>query len=97
MDPLWHAASGRVFSFLCKSRCNVNATAESLELAYKMKRANEDEKKCTGWEFIQKGAKYLKIFSKKCPFDDAVGLLMNSGLFSREAIFLSRSMIVPQR
>ena len=76
----------------------MDSTADFLELAYKiLQRANEDEKKCTGWEFIQKGAKYLKIFSKKCPFDDAVGLLMNSGLFSREAIFLSRSMIVPQR
>ena len=71
----------------------MDSTAESLELAYKiLQRANEDEKKCTGWEFIQKGAKYLK----KCPFDDdTVGLL--NGLFSQEVISLSRSMTVPLR
>ena len=71
-------------AFFANSRFNEDATAKSLELAYTiLQRANDDEKKCTGWEFIQKGAKYLKIFSRRCPFDGAVGLLMNNEIYSR--------------
>ena len=60
-------------------------TSESLELAYKiLQRAPDEEKTCTGWEFINKGARYVKVFSKKCPYDDAtVGLFMDKEIYSR--------------
>ena len=59
-------------AYFANSRQSTDATSESLELAYKiLQRASDDEKRCTGWEFINKGARYVKVFSKKCSFDDA--------------------------
>ena len=72
-------------AYFANSRQSTDATSESLELAYKiLQRASDDEKQCTGWEFTNKGARYMKIFAKKCSFDDAtVGLLMDNETYSR--------------
>ena len=57
-------------AYFANSRYNFDASAYSLELIYKiLQTAKNDEKTCSGWEFIQKGAKYIKIFERLCPFD----------------------------
>ena len=68
-------------AYFANTRQSSDATSEALELAYKiLQRSLDNEKKCTGWDFIAKGARYVKVFSAKCPYeDDMVGLLMDSG------------------
>ena len=52
-------------AYFANSRHNFDATAESLELTYKiLQKAKKEEKTCSGREFIQKGAKYIKIFER---------------------------------
>ena len=72
-------------AYFANCRPSDAATYESLELAYKiLQRASDEEKQCTGWEFINKGARYVKVSSKKCQYDVAtVGLLMDHEIYSR--------------
>ena len=72
-------------AYFANCRQSDAATSELLELAYEiLQRASDEEKQCTGWEFINTGARYVKVFSKKCQYDDAtVGLLMDNEIYSR--------------
>ena len=56
-----------------------------MKLAYKLlQRSSDEEKQCTGWEFIAKGAKFVKVFSTRCPFNDrTMGLMMDKEIFDR--------------
>ena len=72
-------------AYFANTRSNTDATSEALELAYKLlQRSSDEEKQCTGWEFIAKGAKFVKVFSIRCPFNDrTMGLMMDKEIFDR--------------
>ena len=72
-------------AYFANSRISSEATAESLELAYKILQMSQDsEKKCSGWEFISKGSRYVKIFTSRCSFEnDHVARLMDNDIYSR--------------
>ena len=66
-------------AYFANTRSSTDATSEALELAYKLlQRSSDEEKQCNGWEFIAQGAKFVKVFSTRCPFvNDTVGLMMD--------------------
>ena len=72
-------------AYFANSRISSEATAASLEMAYKILQASQSsEKECSGWEFIAKGARYVKVFTSRCSFEnDHVTQLMDNEIFSR--------------
>ena len=67
------------------SRIHSEATGAALELAFKiLQLSNQDDKDCSGWDFIARGARYVKIFASKCTSGGVnVDRLMDSEIFSR--------------
>ena len=72
-------------AYFANTRHTNEATSEALELAYKiLQRAQDSEKTCSGWEFVARGSRFVKVFASKCPYeDDMVGLLMDQDIHSR--------------
>ena len=72
-------------AYFAKTRSTSEATAEALELAYKiLQRSQESEKECSGWDFLSKGSRFVKVFTSRCPYEhDTVGLLMDKEIHSR--------------
>ena len=72
-------------AYFANTRHTNEATSEALELAYKiLQRAQDSEKTCSGWEFVAKGPRFVKVFTSKCPYDDdEVGQLMDQDIHSR--------------
>ena len=65
---------------------NTRYTNEAtLEVAYKLlQRSQDTEKKCSGWEFISKGSRFVKVFANRCPHEDAMmGLFMDKEIYDR--------------
>ena len=67
------------------SRIHSEATGASLELAFKiLQLSNKDDKDCSGWDFIARGARYVKVFASRCTSEGVnVDRLMDSEIFSR--------------
>ena len=74
-----------VYSAYFANRYTNEATAEALEVAYKLlQRSQDTEKKCSGWEFISKGSRFVKVFASRCPYEDAtMGLFMDKEIYDR--------------
>ena len=72
-------------AYFANTRYTSEATSEALELAYKLlQRSQESEKGCSGWEFIAKGSRFVKVFVSKCPHeDDMMGLFMDKEIYDR--------------
>ena len=72
-------------AYFANSRYTNEATAEALEVAYKLlQRSQDTEKKCSGWEFISKGSRFVKVFANKCPHEDAMmGRFMDKEIYDR--------------
>ena len=72
-------------AYFANTRYTAEATSEALELAYKiLQRSQDSEKECSGWEFVAKGSRFVKVFASKCPYEnDMVGLLMDRDIHSR--------------
>ena len=72
-------------AYFANTRYTNEATAEALEVAYKLlQRSQDTEKKCSGWEFISKGSRFVKVFANRCPHEDAMmGLFMNKEIYDR--------------
>ena len=72
-------------AYFANTRYTSEATSEALELAYKLlQRSQDTEKKCSGWEFISKGSRFVKVFASRCPHEDAVmGLFMDKEIYDR--------------
>ena len=90
-------------AYFANTRHTNEATAEALEVAYKLlQRSQDTEKKCSGWEFISKGSRFVKVFANRCPHEDAMmdsswtrrstTDVMNSGLFCPKDTFLNPLM-----
>ena len=67
------------------ARITSEATGPALELAFKiLQLSNPDEKDCTGWEFIARGARYVKVFASKCTAARVnIDRFMDPEIFSR--------------
>ena len=67
------------------SRIHSEATGSALELAFKiLQLSNHEDKDCTGWEFIARGARYVKVFTSKCSSAGVnVDRFMDSEILSR--------------
>ena len=72
-------------AYFANTRYTNEATAEALEVAYKLlQRSQDTEKKCSGWEFISKGSRFVKVFANRCPHEDAMmGLFMDKEIYDR--------------
>ena len=72
-------------AYFANTRYTNEATAEALEVAYKLlQRSQDTEKKCSGWEFISKGSRFVKVFANRCPYEDAtMGLFMDKEIYDR--------------
>jgi len=72
-------------AYFANTRYTNEATAEALEVAYKLLQRSQDaEKKCSGWEFISKGSRFVKVFASRCPHEDAMmGLFMDKEIYDR--------------
>ena len=72
-------------AYFANTRYTSEATAEALEVAYKLlQRSQDTEKKCSGWEFISKGSRFVKVFTNRCPYEDAtMGLFMDQEIYDR--------------
>ena len=72
-------------AYFANTRYTNEATAEALEVAYKLlQRSQDTEKKCSGWEFISKGSRFVKVFANKCPHEDAMmGRFMDKEIYDR--------------
>ena len=72
-------------AYFTNTRYTSEATAEALEVAYKLlQRSQDTEKKCSGWEFISKGSRFVKVFTNRCPYEDAtMGLFMDQEIYDR--------------
>ena len=72
-------------AYFANTRYTNEATAEALEVAYKLlQRSQDTEKKCSGWEFISKGSRFMKVFANKCPYEDAMmGRFMDKEIYDR--------------
>ena len=70
-------------AYFANTRYTNEATAEALEVAYKLlQRSQDTEKKCSGWEFISKGSRFVKVFANRCPHEDAMmGLFMDKEIY----------------
>ena len=68
-------------AYFANTRYTTEATAEALELAYKiLQRSQDSEKECSGWDFVAKGSRFVKVFTSKCPYEhDMVGLVDGQG------------------
>jgi hypothetical protein len=69
-------------AYFANTRYTPEATSEALELAYKiLQRSQDSEKECSGWEFVAKGSRFVKVFTTRCPYEnDMVGLLMDEDI-----------------
>ena len=72
-------------AYFANTRYTNEATAEALEVAYKLlQRSQDTEKKCSGWEFISKGSRFVKVFTNRCPHEDAMmGRFMDKEIYDR--------------
>ena len=72
-------------AYFANTRYTNEATAEALEVDYKLlQRSQDTEKKCSGWEFISKGSRFVKVFASRCPYEDAtMGLFMDKEIYDR--------------
>ena len=72
-------------AYFANSRHTSEATAQALEVAYKLlQRAQDIEKGVSGWEFLSKGSRFVKVFASRCPYDDAtVGRFMDKEIYDR--------------
>ena len=72
-------------AYFANTRHTNEATAEALEVAYKLlQRAQDTEKKCSGWEFLSKGSRFVKVFASRCPHEDAMmGRFMDKEIYDR--------------
>ena len=72
-------------AYFANTRSIGEATAEALELAYEiLQRSQDSEKECSGWEFLSKGSRFVKVFTSRCPYEhDTIGLLMDREIHSR--------------
>ena len=72
-------------AYFANTRYTNEATAEALEVAYKLlQRSQDTEKKCSGWEFISKRSRFVKVFANRCPHEDAMmGLFMDKEIYDR--------------
>ena len=72
-------------AYFANTRHTNEATAEALEVAYKLlQRAQDTEKKCSGWEFLSKGSRFVKVFASRCPYEDAMmGRFMDKEIYDR--------------
>ena len=72
-------------AYFVNTRYTNEATAEALEVAYKLlQRSQDTEKKCSGWEFISKGSRFVKVFANRCPHEDAMmGRFMDKEIYDR--------------
>ena len=72
-------------AYFANTRHTNEATAEALEVAYKLlQRSQDTEKKCSGWEFISKGSRFVKVFANRCPHEDAMmGPFMDKEIYDR--------------
>ena len=72
-------------AYFANSRHTSEATAQALEVAYKLlQRAQDIEKKCSGWEFLSKGSRFVKVFASRCPYEDAtMGRFMDKEIYDR--------------
>ena len=72
-------------AYFANTRYTSEATAEALEVAYKLlQRSQDTEKKCSGWEFISKGSRFVKVFTNRCPYEDVtMGLFMDQEIYDR--------------
>ena len=72
-------------AYFANTRYTNEATAEALEVAYKLlQRSQDTEKKCSGWEFISKGSRFVKVFANRCPHEDAMmGRFMDKEIYDR--------------
>ena len=72
-------------AYFANTRYTSEATSEALEIAYKLlQRSQDTEKKCSGWEFISKGSRFVKVFASRCPHEDAMmGLFMDKEIYDR--------------
>ena len=72
-------------AYFANTRHTNEATAEALEVAYKLLQRSQDTvKKCSGWEFISKGSRFVKVFANRCPHEDAMmGLFMDKEIYDR--------------
>ena len=67
------------------SRIHSEATGSALELAFKiLQLSNNEDKDCSGWDFIARGARYVKVFASRCTTEGVnVDKFMDSEIFSR--------------
>ena len=72
-------------AYFANTRYTNEATAEALEVAYKLlQRSQDTEKKCSGREFISKGSRFVKVFANRCPHEDAMmGRFMDKEIYDR--------------
>ena len=72
-------------AYFANTRYTSEATSEALELAYKLlQRSQDDEKSCSGWEFITKGSRFVKVFVSRCPHEDVMmGRFMDKEIYDR--------------
>ena len=72
-------------AYFANTRYTNEATAEALEVAYKLlQRSQDTEKRCSGWEFISKGSRFVKVFANRCPHEDAMmGIFMDKEIYDR--------------
>ena len=72
-------------AYFANTRYTNEATAEALEVAYKLlQRSQDTEKKCSEWEFISKGSRFVKVFANRCPHEDAMmGRFMDKEIYDR--------------
>ena len=72
-------------AYFANTRYTNEATSEALELAYKLlQRSQDSEKECSGWDFIAKGSRFVKVFVNRCPYeDDMMGRLMDKEIYDR--------------
>ena len=72
-------------AYFANTRCTSESTSEALELAYKLlQRSQDTEKKCSGWEFISKASRFVKVFASRCAYEDAMmGLFMDKEIYGR--------------
>ena len=72
-------------AYFANTRYTNEATSEALELAYKiLQRSQDSEKECSGWDFIAKGSRFVKVFVNRCPYEhDMMGLLMDKEIHER--------------
>ena len=72
-------------AYFANTRYTNEATSEALELAYKLlQRSQDSEKEYSGWDFIAKGSRFVKVFVNRCPYEDVMmGRFMDKEIYDR--------------